>query len=108
MSSSDSADPTLREASDILQQQLVYNGEILDIALEVQARDPIACLSWLQHPWPMHYFECWSLCEAESSEEKKKGQRCVRYRLDNMANPRLISFIAVPEDEGIPDVEVDE
>ena len=34
MSSSDLADPTLREASGILQQQLVYNGEILDIALD--------------------------------------------------------------------------
>ncbi len=34
MSSSDINDPNLREAADILQQQLVYNGEVLDIALE--------------------------------------------------------------------------
>lgn len=34
MSSSDLANPDLREASDILQQQLVYSGEVLDIALD--------------------------------------------------------------------------
>lgn len=34
MSSSDIADPTLKEAAEVLQQQLIYNGEVLDIALE--------------------------------------------------------------------------
>jgi hypothetical protein len=34
MSTSPIADPTLREAADLLQQQLIYNGEVLDIALD--------------------------------------------------------------------------
>lgn len=34
MSSSDIADPELSEAADVLQQQLIYNGEVLDIAFE--------------------------------------------------------------------------
>ena len=33
MSSSEITDPTLREAADVLQQQLIYNGEVLDISL---------------------------------------------------------------------------
>lgn len=34
MSSSDISDPELREAADTLKQQLIYNGEVLDIAIE--------------------------------------------------------------------------
>ncbi len=34
MSSSELDDPTLQEAAETLQQQLVYNGEVLDIALD--------------------------------------------------------------------------
>ncbi|GLB39613.1 putative timeless-domain-containing protein [Lyophyllum shimeji] len=34
MSSSAIADPVLREAGEVLQQQLIYNGEVLDIAFE--------------------------------------------------------------------------
>lgn len=34
MSSSEIVDPTLSEAADLLQQQLIYNGEVLDIAFE--------------------------------------------------------------------------
>jgi replication fork protection complex subunit Tof1/Swi1 len=34
MSSSEIADPALNEAADVLQQQLIYNGEVLDIAFE--------------------------------------------------------------------------
>lgn len=34
MSSSEINDPTLNEAADLLQQQLIYNGEVLDIAFE--------------------------------------------------------------------------
>jgi replication fork protection complex subunit Tof1/Swi1 len=34
MSRSDIADPTLAEAADLLQQQIIYNGDILDIALD--------------------------------------------------------------------------
>ena len=33
MSSSEITDSTLREAADVLQQQLIYNGEVLDISL---------------------------------------------------------------------------
>jgi len=34
MSTSQIADATLSEAAEVLQQQLIYNGEVLDIALE--------------------------------------------------------------------------
>lgn len=34
MSSSKITDPVLKEAADVLQQQLIYNGEVLDIAFE--------------------------------------------------------------------------
>ncbi|KAG6856013.1 hypothetical protein H0H87_008415 [Tephrocybe sp. NHM501043] len=34
MSSADIADPVLQEAADVLQQQIIYNGEVLDIAFE--------------------------------------------------------------------------
>lgn len=34
MSKSDIADPTLAESADLLQQQIIYNGDILDLALD--------------------------------------------------------------------------
>ncbi|KAG5637662.1 hypothetical protein H0H81_003683 [Sphagnurus paluster] len=34
MSSSDISDPVLKDAAEVLQQQLIYNGEVLDIAFE--------------------------------------------------------------------------
>lgn len=34
MSSSEIADPALNEAAEVFQQQLIYNGEVLDIAFE--------------------------------------------------------------------------
>jgi replication fork protection complex subunit Tof1/Swi1 len=34
MSRSDIADPLLAESADLLQQQIIYNGDILDIALD--------------------------------------------------------------------------
>ena len=34
MSSSALADPTLADAAEVMQQQLIYNGEVLDIAHE--------------------------------------------------------------------------
>lgn len=34
MLSADITDPNLKEAADVLQQQLIYNGEVLDIAFE--------------------------------------------------------------------------
>jgi replication fork protection complex subunit Tof1/Swi1 len=34
MSSADLLDPVLNEAAELLQQQLIYNGEVLDIAFE--------------------------------------------------------------------------
>lgn len=34
MSSSVLADPLLNDAAEVLQQQLIYNGEVLDIAFE--------------------------------------------------------------------------
>ena len=34
MSNSEITDPTLKESADVLQQQLIYNGEVLDIALD--------------------------------------------------------------------------
>lgn len=34
MSRSDIADPTLAESADLLQRQIIYNGDILDIALD--------------------------------------------------------------------------
>ena len=34
MSSGDISDPTLKDAADILQRQIIYNGEVLDIAFE--------------------------------------------------------------------------
>lgn len=34
MSREDIADPTLAESADLLQQQIIYNGDILDIALD--------------------------------------------------------------------------
>lgn len=34
MSSADIADPALNEAAEVLQQQIIYNGEVLDIAFE--------------------------------------------------------------------------
>lgn len=34
MSMAEIADPVLNEAAEVLQQQLIYNGEVLDIAFE--------------------------------------------------------------------------
>ena len=102
MSSSDLADPTLREASDILQQQLVYNGEVLDIALDSlkQYRPGTQSLAYLDSSIHLAYallrmLETWSKKgnetyvrqKAAKKRRKSKGE-CI---IDNRTNLLLIS-----------------
>lgn len=118
MSSSDSTDPNLRDASETLQHQLVYNGEVLDIALDSlkHYRPGTQSLAYLGSSIHMAYtllrmLESWSkkgndtYVRQKAAKKKRKGKgECSRY----IANPSLILSLGVLEEEGIPDVEDDE
>jgi replication fork protection complex subunit Tof1/Swi1 len=119
MSSSELADPTLREASDILQQQLVYNGEVLDIALDSlkHYRPGTQSLAYLDSSVHLAYallrmLESWSKKGNETYVRQKVAKKRRKSKggcsLGNKVNPPLISSPATPEEEGIPDVEVDD
>lgn len=79
MSSSKIHDQTLREAADVLQQQLIYNGEVLDVAIESlkQYRPGTQSLAYLDASVHMAYallrmLESWSKNKGASTYVRQK------------------------------------
>ncbi|KAF8153299.1 timeless protein-domain-containing protein [Crassisporium funariophilum] len=103
MSSSEIADPTLREAADVLQQQLIYNGEVLDIALASlrSYKQGTQSLAFLDSSVYLSY----ALLRMLERWGKTKGSETyVRQRITKKKRKKR----GVTEEEGIPDVEEEE
>lgn len=79
MCSADISDPTLSEAAEVLQQQLIYSGEVLDVAFEsLRAyKEGTQSLAYLNSSVHMGYalmrmLEKWSKGSGEVYVRKKK------------------------------------
>lgn len=103
MSKGDVDDPTLTEAADILQQQIIYNGEVLDIALDsLRAyREGSQSLAYLDASVHLAYtlmrlLERWSKVKGDEVYVRKKTIKKRR------------KTKGITEEEGIPDIEDDE
>ncbi|KAF5325413.1 hypothetical protein D9619_010000 [Psilocybe cf. subviscida] len=103
MSTSEIADDILKEAAEVLQQQLVYNGEVLDIALEsLKTYKPgTQSLAYLDSSVYLAYallrmLERWG---KQQGNETYVRQRAARKKRKSRG---------ITEEEGIPDVEEEE
>ncbi|KAF9484295.1 timeless-domain-containing protein [Pholiota conissans] len=103
MSSSEIADPTLKDAADVLQQQLIYNGEVLDISLEsLRSYKPgTQSLAYLDSSVYLAY----ALLRMLERWGKEKGSET--YVRQKVAKKKRKSK-GITEEEGIPDVEEEE
>lgn len=123
MSSSDIADESLRDAADILQQQLIYNGEVLDVALEsLRAyKAGTQSLVYLDSSVYLAYalfrmLEKWSKSKGTDTYVRQKVARKKRKKKGELAYfvigstpvACLTPALGVTEEEGIPDVEEEE
>ncbi|KDR76874.1 hypothetical protein GALMADRAFT_245966 [Galerina marginata CBS 339.88] len=100
MSSSEITDPTLKESAEVLQEQLVYNGEVLDIALEsLRSYKPgTQSLAYLDSSVYLAY----ALLRMLERWGKEKGSETyVRQKVTKKRRKRK----GVSEEDGIPDVE---
>ncbi|RDB17381.1 Topoisomerase 1-associated factor 1 [Hypsizygus marmoreus] len=100
MSSSEISDPLLKEAAEVLQQQLIYNGEVLDIAFESlrSYKAGTQSLAYLDSSVYLAYallrmLEKWSKSKGDDVYVRKRKAKKRR-------NPK-----SVEEEDGIPDVE---
>ncbi|KAF9458264.1 timeless protein-domain-containing protein [Collybia nuda] len=99
LSSSDLADPALNEAAELLQQQLIYNGEVLDIAFE-SLRSYKAGTQSLAYLDSSVYLAYALLRMLEKWGKAKSGEMYVRKK-----KPKKKKAKGVGEEDGIPDVE---
>ncbi|KAF8177653.1 timeless protein-domain-containing protein [Pholiota molesta] len=103
MSSAEIVDPTLKEAAEVLQQQLIYNGEVLDIALEsLRSYKPgTQSLAYLDSSVYLAY----ALLRMLERWGKEKGSESyVRQKVSKKKRKSK----GITEEEGIPDVEEEE
>ncbi|KAG5641373.1 hypothetical protein DXG03_005379 [Asterophora parasitica] len=100
MSSSDIVDPVLQEAADVLQQQLIYNGEVLDIAFE-SLRSYKAGTQSLAYLDSSVYLAYALLKMLEKWSKGKGADMYVRKKAKKRRKPTA----GLGEEEGIPDVE---
>ncbi|KAF8237621.1 timeless-domain-containing protein [Tricholoma matsutake] len=100
MSSADLEDPVLNEAADLLQQQLIYNGEVLDIAFEsLRTYKPgTQSLAYLDSSIHLAY----TLLGMLEKWGKAKGGDSMYVRKKSKKKRRVKG---VGEEDGIPDVE---
>jgi replication fork protection complex subunit Tof1/Swi1 len=82
MASSEIEDEALSDAADILQQQLVYNGEVLDIALDSLRtyKEGTQSLAYLDSSIHLSYallrmLEKWSKDKGDGTYVRKKAAR---------------------------------
>ncbi|KAF9556074.1 timeless-domain-containing protein [Agrocybe pediades] len=99
MSSSEIADTVLSDAAEVLQEQLVYNGEVLDIAMEsLKAYKPgTQSLAYLDSSVHLAYalmrmLERWGKAKGDGTYVRKKTTKKRRKKV-------------ISEEDGIPDVE---
>ncbi|KAF8893088.1 timeless protein-domain-containing protein [Infundibulicybe gibba] len=99
MSSSEIADPALNDAADLLQQQLIYNGEVLDIAFESLRtyKEGTQSLAYLDSSIYLAYI---LLKMLEKWSKVKGGAAYVRKRKLRRKGKK-----GATEEESIPDVE---
>ncbi|KAF5339101.1 hypothetical protein D9611_011155 [Ephemerocybe angulata] len=97
--SSTTSDPSLAEAAEVLQQQLVYNGEVLDIALESLRtyKEGTQSLVYLDASVHLAYVLLRGL---ERWARERGDGTYVRRRMARRRKKK-----GVTEEEGIPDVE---
>ncbi|KAG6918286.1 hypothetical protein DXG01_015378 [Tephrocybe rancida] len=118
MSSTDIADPVLKEAADVLQQQLIYNGEVLDIALEsLRSYKPgTQSLVYLDSSIHLAYallkmLEKWSKSKSGDVYVRKRKAKKRRGAKGQSSNghysPKLaLTFeIGLGEEDGVPEEE---
>lgn len=93
MSSSEISDPTLNDAAELLQQQLIYNGEVLDITLESLRvyKEGTQSLAYLDSSVHMAYvllrmLERWSKGKGDMYVRRKKAKKKKRKGWCNIAD----------------------
>jgi replication fork protection complex subunit Tof1/Swi1 len=119
MSSSDISDPLLNEAAEILQQQLIYNGEVLDITYDSlrMYKQGTQSLAYLDSSVHLAYvllrmLERWSKGRGDMYVRKKKTKK--RRRKGTCRpfwfTPSIylnLGDIGTTEEDEIPDVEAE-
>ena len=123
MMSSEIADFTLREAADVLQQQLIYNGEVLDISLaSLKSYTPgTQSLTFLDSSIHLAYallrmLENWGKSKGDetyvrqktSKKRRRKTGRPLNFYHGLRTSWRTSKFKGKSEEDGIPDVEEEE
>lgn len=118
MSATELADPDLNDAAEVLQNQLIYNGEVLDIALEsLRAyKEGTQSLVYLDSSVHLAYallrmLEKWT--KTKGSKEmyirkkarKKKRKGAQGESIQTNLKRYLKYSTAIAEEEGIPDFE---
>ena len=88
MSSGDISDPVLKDSADILQRQIIYNGEVLDIAFEsLRSYKPgTQSLAYLESSVHLAYALMWML--ERWGKSKKDGDMYVRKKKANKRKGR--------------------
>lgn len=118
MSSSEITDPTLKEAADVLQQQLIYNGEVLDISLSsLKAYTPgTQSLTFLDSSVHLAYallkmLEKWGKSMGSETYVRQKTSKRRQRRNTGRWHSFLLQITSFnplkgkSEEDGIPDVE---
>jgi len=115
LTSSEIDDPVLVEAADVLQQQLIYNGEVLDIALDSlrSYKEGTQSLAYLDSSVYLAYallrmLEKWGKASGSETYVRKKLARKRKSRKGAVFFFMLKfseEFLGVGEEDGIPDVE---
>lgn len=115
LSSSEIDDPVLVEAADVLQQQLIYNGEVLDIALDSlrSYKEGKQSLAYLDSSVYLAYallrmLEKWGKASGSETYVRKKITRKRKSRKGAVFVCKLKfseEILGVGEEDGIPDVE---
>jgi len=115
---SDLADEALKEAAEVLQQQLVYSGEVLDVALlSLRSYTPgTQTLTYLDASVHLSYallrmLERWSKQKGDGTYVRKKVSRkrktgqCIRRFYFFSERGADLFCVAAADDDGIPDTE---
>ncbi|EGO01257.1 hypothetical protein SERLA73DRAFT_51065 [Serpula lacrymans var. lacrymans S7.3] len=114
MTASTNSDTELDDAADILQQQLIYNGEVLDVALESlrSYKEGTQTLTYLDSSIHLSHalirmLECWGKQRGEMYVRKKKASRNTRAKGMSLLRltPTDVVGKGLTEEDGIPDVE---
>ncbi|KAL0947499.1 hypothetical protein HGRIS_013600 [Hohenbuehelia grisea] len=103
MTSSQGVDSALKDAAELLQQQLIYNGEVLDLALESlrSYKEGTQSLAYLDSSVYLAY----SLLRMLERWGKAQGQEMYVRRKTAKARKRAKAKAAKEKEDAVPDVE---